>query len=74
MRVIRRHFLAASVDPAASLSVDHVDHAALRALGWWTTARPRKGTTRSQEDAAVDAHVERSTMVHWFSCAAIAAE
>ena len=66
MRVIRRHVLAAVVDPAISLSMtvlfqwksflDHVDHAAPRAPGRWTTVRPRKGTTRSREDAAVDAH------------------
>ena len=58
MHVIRRHFLAAAVDPAVSLStystlpwksfLDHVDHAAPRALGQWTTARPRKGTMRSR--------------------------
>ena len=30
------------------LFVDHVDHAAPRAPGRWTTARPRKGTTRRQ--------------------------
>ena len=57
-RVIRRHFLAAAVDPAVSLSttvlfrwksfLDHVDHAAPSAPGRWTTARPRKGTTRRQ--------------------------
>ena len=56
-RIIRRHFLAAAVDPAVSLStcsprpmevvLDHVDHAAPRAPGRWTTARPRKGTTGS---------------------------
>ena len=28
--------------------VDHIDHGALRAPGRWTTARPRKGRTRSQ--------------------------
>ena len=28
--------------------LNHVDHAAPRAPGWWTTARPRKGTTRRQ--------------------------
>ncbi len=28
--------------------VDHVDHAASRAPGRWTTARPGKGTTRSR--------------------------
>ena len=55
MRVIRRHFLAAVVDPAVSLStystlpfLDHVDHTAPRAPGQWTTVRPRKGTTRSR--------------------------
>ena len=58
MHVIRRHFLAAAVDPTVSLStyspclmevvLDHVDHAAPRAPGRWTTVRPRKGTTRSQ--------------------------
>ena len=55
--VIRRNFLAAAVDPAVSLSmtvlfrwklvVDHINHAAPRAPWRWTTARPRKGTTRS---------------------------
>ena len=30
------------------LFLDHVDHAAPRAPGRWTTARPRKGTTRSR--------------------------
>ena len=58
MRVIRRHFLAAAVDPAVSLSthstlpmkvgLDHIDHAALRAPRRWMTARPRKGTTWSR--------------------------
>ena len=28
--------------------LDHLDHAAPRAPGRWTTARPRKGTTRSR--------------------------
>ena len=28
--------------------LDHVDHAAPRAPGRWTMARPRKGTTRSR--------------------------
>ena len=28
--------------------LDHVDHAAPRALERWTMARPRKGTTRSR--------------------------
>ena len=55
--VIRRHFLAAAVDPAVSLSttvlfrwksfLDHVDHAMTRAPGRWTTVRPRKGRRSS---------------------------
>ena len=57
MCVIRRHFLAAawtqlSASPCTVLFrwyvVDHVDHAAPRAPARWTTARPRKGTTRSR--------------------------
>ena len=48
--------------------MDIVDHAAPRAPGRWTMARPRKGTTGSREDAAVEAHAERSMRVHWFSC------
>ena len=58
MHVIRRHFLAAAVDLAVSLSttvhvrwkpfLDHVDHAAPRAPQQWKTARTRKGTPRSQ--------------------------
>ena len=47
---------------------DIVDYAALRAPGRWTTARTRKGTTRSRGDAEVDAHAKRSTRVHWFGC------
>ena len=78
MRVIRRHFLAAVVDPAVSLSTYsilpmefdscHIDHAAPRAPRRWTMARPRKGTTRSREDAAVEDCIERSMRVHWFGC------
>ena len=84
MRVIRRHFLVAAVDPAAASPrtvhvrwkpfLDHVEHAAPRAPGRWTTARPRKGTTRSRGRRAVDAHAERITRVHWFGCAIVAAE
>ena len=58
MHVIRRHFLAAVVDPAVSLStysprpwkpfLDHVVHAALRAPGRGTTARTREGMTQSR--------------------------
>ena len=56
-RVIRRHFLRLpwtqlSASPCTvlfrwKLGVDHVDHAALRAPGQWTTARTRKGSTQS---------------------------
>ena len=58
MRIIRRHFLAAAVDLAVSLSmystlpievgVNHIDHTAWRAQQRWTTVMPRKGTTRSR--------------------------
>ena len=58
MHVIRRHFLAAAMDPAVRLStysprrwkpfLDHVDYTAPRAPGRWTTAWPRKGMTRSR--------------------------
>ena len=48
--------------------LDHVDHAALRALWRWTTMRPRKGRRGAGEDAAVEARTERSTRVHWFGC------
>ena len=58
LRVIRRHSLAAawtqlSASPRTvlfrwKLVVDHVDHAAPRAPGPWTTTRPTKGTTRSR--------------------------
>ena len=33
-----------------------------------------RGRHGAGEDAAVDAHAERSTRVHWFCCAAVAAE
>ena len=58
MRVIRRHFLAASWTQLSAFPrivhvrwkpfLDHVDNAALRAPGRWTTTRPRKGMTRSR--------------------------
>ena len=48
--------------------IDHVDQAASRAPWRWTMARPRKGTSRRWEDAAVDARAERSTRVHWSGC------
>ena len=33
-----------------------------------------RGRRGAGEDAAVDAHAERSTRVHWFGCATVAAE
>ena len=48
--------------------LDHDDHTAPRAPGWWTMVRPRKGRLGAGEDAAVDARAERSTRVHWFGC------
>ena len=58
MGVIRRHFLDAAVDPAISLS----------------TYSPRPMEVIPMEDAAVDAHAERSMRVHWFGCAAVTVE
>ena len=49
--------------------LDHVDHAAPRAPGRWTTSRPRKGTTGSwgRRDSG-SPRAERSTRFHWFGC------
>ena len=51
--------------------VDHVDQAAPRAPGRWTTARPRKGTTRRQ--GRLGSCFPRGgeydcTRVYWFVC------
>ena len=49
--------------------VDHVDQAAPRAPGRWTTARPRKGTTRRQGRLGSCFPHEREyncTRVYWF--------
>ena len=48
--------------------VDHIDHAAPRAPRRWTTARPRKGTTRSRGRrdsgcARVEEHEARPVLV-----------
>ena len=78
MRVIRRHFLAAawtqlSASPHAVLFrwksvIDHVDHAAPRAPGQWSGRQQGLGRGRhgAGEDVAMDAHMEKSTRVHWF--------
>ena len=81
MRVIRRHFLAAagtqlSASPCTVLFrwksvIDHIDHAAPRAPRWWTTARPRKGTTR--REGRLGSCFPRGgeydcTRVYWFIC------
>ena len=78
MRIIRRHFLAAAMDPTVSSPrtvlfrwksvVDHIDHAAPRAPGRRTTAGLGRGRRGAGEDAAVEARAERSTRVHWFGC------
>ena len=74
MRVIRRHFPVWA--PTVSLFrwllfVDHVDLAAPGAPGRWTTARPRKGTTRRQ--GRLSSCFPRGgeydcTRVYWFVC------
>ena len=51
--------------------LDHVDHAAPRAPGRWTTARPWKGTTRRQ--GRLGSCFPRGgeydcTRVNWFVC------
>ena len=51
------------------LFLDHVDHAAPRAPGRWTMARPRKGTTRRQGrlDSCFPCGGEYDCMrVYWF--------
>ena len=44
----RNHYFARTVHGRWMSFVDHVDKAAPRAPGRWTTARPRKGTTQSR--------------------------
>ena len=51
--------------------LDHVDHAAPRAPGRWTTARPRKGTTRRQGrlSSCFPREGDYDCMrVYWFVC------
>ena len=78
-RVIRRHFLAAAVDPAVNpLHVQSTSDGS-RSLTALTTPRRehqgdgrRRGLGRGRrgagEDAAVEACAERSTRVHWLDC------
>ena len=66
--------MRAAMDPAVSLStysplpmdvfVDHVDHAAPRAPGRWTTVRPRIATSQRWEDVGVESQAERCTRVN----------
>ena len=59
------------------LFLDHVDHAALRAPGRWTTARPRKGTTQSRgrRGSGCPREEEYEGSLVWLWCeAAVAAE
>ena len=48
--------------------MDIVDHAALRAQGGGRRRGLRRRRRGAGEDAAVDAHAERSVRVHWFNC------
>ena len=81
MHIIRRHFLAAawtqlSASPRTVLFrwkpfLDHIDHAGPREPWRWTTARPRKGTTRRQGRLG-SCFPRRGdydyTRVYWFVC------
>ena len=87
MCIIRRHFL---VPPWTQLSaspcivlfqwksvVDHIDHAAPRAPRQWTTARPRKGVTRSRgrrRSGCPRAEEYEGSLVRLWCEAAVAAE
>ena len=56
--------------------LDHVDHAAPRAPGWWTTARPRKGTawSRGRRISGSPRGEEYEGSLVWLRCeAAVAA-
>ena len=44
----RNHYFARTVHDRWMSFFDHVDQATQRAPWWWTTARPRKGTTLSR--------------------------
>ena len=79
MHVIRRHFLACGRGP--SCQPLHVQYSSdgIRSLTTLTMPRRehhgggrRRGLGRGRhgagQDAAVDAHAERSTSVHWFGC------
>ena len=73
MHIIRRHFLVCGRGPSCHpLHVQyHVDQVAPRAPGRWTTARPRKGTTRRQ--GRLGSCFPRGgeydcTRVYWFVC------
>ena len=72
--------MRAAVDPAIGLSTysplqmhvgHHVDQAAPRTPGRWTTARPRKGTTRRQGrlgSCFPSGGEYDCTRVYWFVC------
>ena len=51
--------------------IDHIDHATPRAPGQWTTARPRKRTTRRQGRLGIcfpHGGEYDCTRVYWFVC------
>ena len=77
-RVIRRHFLAAAVDPVETLHVQYTSDGSRSLTTLTTPCREHQGGGRwrglgrgrrgAGEDGAVDDHAERSTRVHWFGC------
>ena len=79
LRVIRRHFLTCNHGPTCQpLHVQFTSDGS-RSLATLTTPRREhqgggrrqglgRGRRGAREDAAVDAHAERSMRVHWFGC------
>ena len=77
-RVIRRHFLVAAVDPAVSLSMysprpmeavpSTLTMPRREHQGGGRQRGPGRGRRGAGEDAALDAHAERSMRVHSFGC------
>ena len=85
LRVIRRHFLACGRGPKCRPLHVQSTSDACRSLTMLTLPRrehkcggrgrgPGRERPGAGEATAVDAHGERSMRVHWFGCAAVAAE